>query len=523
MSQGGLSFPEAVRELAQSYGVPLPRAEFSPEERRRHQRREKKYRLLAQAAEFFTARLWSRAGSPARAYLLERGIPTKVAKRFSLGWAEEGWDGLLSHFKRNGVGPEALEEAGLVSPRRSGQGHYDRFRGRLIFPIRDHQGRVAAFGGRTISPGKEPKYLNSPETETFKKGRILYGFHEALPALRRRRRMVVVEGYLDCLSLASFGLEEVVATMGTSLTGTQVKAMRGLGLEVVLVYDGDLAGLKAAQRAQEVFHTEGVQALIASLPAGQDPDDYVRARGLEAFEEELSRAKPMDGFVIDAILDRPLATPEDKAAVVRELAPVLARISSPVAQADYIRLVAGRLGVVQEVVLSSLSRTRTAGGSRTRTESLVRRIKDQEGIKPDRRFLAALVNTPACRSALLSAGLEGILTDPLCRKVAEEAARLTEHDPDWDPARLIDQLEGPETELVVSLLEEVEIEDETAYTGELVARVERLNRENLKSDIRRRAAEADRAGDWEENKRLMKMLSSMARGEFPDNKTSGGR
>jgi len=523
MSQAGLSFPEAVEELARSYGVPLPRAEVSPQERRRHQRRERTYQLLAQAAAFFSDRLWSRAGSPARAYLLERGIPNRVAKRYGLGWAEDGWEGLTSHFRKNGVGPEALQEAGLVSPRRSGQGHYDRFRGRLIFPIRDHQGRVAAFGGRTISGGKEPKYLNSPETEIFKKGRILYGYHEALPAIRHRRRMVVVEGYLDCLSLAAHGLEGVVATMGTSLTGTQVKAMRGLGLEVVLVYDGDLAGLQAARRAQEIFHTEGVQARIASLPAGQDPDDFVRSRGLEAFEAELERAKPMDGFVIDAVLDRPLATPEDKADAVRELAPILSRIASPVAQADYVRQVAGRLGVTQEVVLSALSRTRPGGSPRARTESLVRRIENQGRLRPDRRFVAALVNTPACRLALLEAGVEGVMTDPLCQKVAREAARLTARDPGWDPARLMDQLDDPETELVVSLLEEIEIEDEAAYTGELVAKVERLTRENLKSDIRRRAAEADRAGDWEENLRLMEMLRSIGRGEIPDNNQSGGR
>ena len=181
MKHDGLSFPEAVRELAQTYGVPLPRPDLDPQEARKLQAKDRMVKLMTAAAEYYQSRLWSREGGAARAYLLERSIPKEAAKAFGLGWAEDRWDGLLDHFARERVNPKLLERVGLVSPRKSGTGYYDRFRGRLIFPIRDHQGRVVAFGGRVISSDQEPKYLNSPETPLFKKGRLLYNLHQARP------------------------------------------------------------------------------------------------------------------------------------------------------------------------------------------------------------------------------------------------------------------------------------------------------------------------------------------------------
>ena len=165
-----------------------------------------------------------------------------------------------------------------------------------------------------VKSDQEPKYLNSPETPLFKKGRLLYNLHQARPDIRKRRRVVAVEGYFDCLSLAAHGISNTVATMGTALTEAQVRAMRGLGIDVVLVYDGDFAGLKAAMRAQEIFSREEVPARIMALPAGLDPDDFVRKHGSDRFSEELEKAKPMVGFMVDKILERDLSSPESKAA-----------------------------------------------------------------------------------------------------------------------------------------------------------------------------------------------------------------
>ena len=515
MKHEGLSFPEAVRELARTYGVPLPRPDLDPQEARQIKAKDRMIRLMTAAAEYYQSRLWSREGGPARAYLLERSIPKETAQAFGLGWAEDRWDGLLNHFARERVNPSLLEQVGLVSPRRSGSGHYDRFRGRLIFPIRDHQGRVVAFGGRVIGPDQEPKYLNSPETPLFKKGRILYNLHQARPAIRKRGRVVAVEGYFDCLSLAAHGITNTVATMGTALTGAQVRAMRGLGIDVVLVYDGDFAGLKAALRAQEIFSQEEVPARIMALPAGLDPDDFVREQGSARFLEELENAKPMIGFMVDKVLERDLSSPEDKAAAVRELAPVLSGISSAVEQASYVQQVAARLNLDQGIILSALSRTdRTAGrrnGPEDRTQGL--RLSNRGG--PDRRFLSALVNLPFCRLALIEAGLEEMLTDPLCQRVAQEAARLTDMGRDWRADELINYLDPEGARLVLSLDLDDRPADESRHAASLVAGVKKRIRERRIRELNSRITAAQALGREEEVLRLLDLLRSVTKGNAP--------
>ncbi len=515
MKQGGMTFPEAVRELAESYGVPLPREDLSPQEAKKVKAKDRMVKIMTAAADYFQSRLWSREGNLARAYLLERSIPKEVAKRFGLGWAEDRWDGLLNHFAKERVNPALLERAGLVSPRKSGSGHYDRFRGRLIFPILDHQGRVVAFGGRVIEPDKEPKYLNSPETPLFKKGRILYNLHQARPAIRKRRRVIAVEGYFDCLSLAAAGITNTVATMGTALTGAQVRAMRGLGIDVVLVYDADFAGLKAAMRAQKVFSGEEVPARIMSLPDGLDPDDFIREHGPTRFLEEIEKAKPMIGFMVDKVLEKDLSSPESKAAAVRELAPVLSGIASPVEQASYVQQVAARLDITSGVVLSALSRATRTGdrGRPDRNPGRPTESKYQGGT--DRRYLSALINFPPCRQALFEAGLEELLTDPLCRSVAGEAAVMTAAGRDWQADELINYLDPEGAELVVSLdLDDIP-EDEARYVSFLVAGVrKRLKDRNIRQlESRIRAAQA--LGNEDEVLRLLGQLSSLTRKDAP--------
>jgi len=312
-----LDFPEAVRLLAERTGVPLPsRTAPGPEPGAR----EALYRLLDWAARGFERWLWEREDAErARRYLAERGITTDVAQAFRLGYAPEGWDHLLGAARRDGFALEALVGAGLVLPRQSGTGHYDRFRGRLLFPIADSQGRVIAFGGRALAPGDEPKYLNSPETALYQKGQTLYALHRARDRMATTRRALLVEGYIDCLMAHQHAFTEAVAVLGTALTPHHLGLLRRYADEVLLFFDADRAGAEAARRAEELLEQSadphwwaldrkreglargGPRLRVATLPAGHDPDTFLRQEGREAFEERCAAARPLLLYAIDRI------------------------------------------------------------------------------------------------------------------------------------------------------------------------------------------------------------------------------
>ena len=284
---------------------------------------------MALAAEFYSRSLWEAGGAKAREYLDTRGVDAEVARRFGLGYAPASWDALLSRMKAEGIGDDLLVQAGLVLPRQTGGGFYDRFRGRLLFPIRDTQGRVVAFGGRALA-GEEPKYLNSPETPLYVKGQILYALDVARAAMRERGRAILVEGYLDCLMAHQHGFTETVAALGTAFTPAQLGLLRRHADEVIALFDADAAGQKAASRIEEMmtdgpdiqdlgwsvsrtggFEKAGVFSVrVAVLPTGHDPDSLLRAEGAEALRARLDAARSLLSFVLDkALAEDDLGTP----------------------------------------------------------------------------------------------------------------------------------------------------------------------------------------------------------------------
>jgi DNA primase len=265
-----LSFPEAVAELAKRYGIPLTFQDLGPEGGKSAQKRQLLQEINTLAAAFYEAALKGPEGQPGRDYLAKRGLTPEVIKTFRLGYAPNQWDGLSRHLQNRGVSLDAAQEVGLLVPRASG-GYYDRFRDRIMFPILDRQNRVLAFGGRVVGEG-EPKYLNSPESPLFSKGRHLFGLPQAAEALRQTGEALVVEGYLDLLALRVHGVEPVVATLGTALTREQVRLLKGVAAKAVLVFDGDAAGARAMQRALPLFLQEGLPVRVLPLPPGLDPD-----------------------------------------------------------------------------------------------------------------------------------------------------------------------------------------------------------------------------------------------------------
>ncbi|MFV8819695.1 DNA primase [Haliea sp. E17] len=305
MDYENLGFPEAVESLAASLGLQVPREQGSqtPEAARREQQQKSLYGLLEQAADYYRQQLRQHPQKQrAVDYLKGRGLTGEIARAFDLGFAPPGWDNLLKALGQDEETSARLLQGGMLVENEQGR-VYDRFRDRIIFPIRDQRGRVIAFGGRVLGDDK-PKYLNSPETPIFHKGRELYGFYQALQANRKLERILVVEGYMDVIALAQHGISYAVATLGTATSSDHLQRIYRRCPEVIFCFDGDEAGRKAAFRALESALPaleDGRQARFLFLPEGEDPDSLVRSLGRESFEELLGTARPLEDFLFDAV------------------------------------------------------------------------------------------------------------------------------------------------------------------------------------------------------------------------------
>ncbi len=318
-----LDFPQAVEQLAGELGLEVPREAGSGGENPHAGL----YEVLSRAQRFYAAEF---ERSPlARDYLAGRGL-NEAREEYGIGYAPAGGETLLTALRKAGIAPEVGLKAGLLAT--NARGHYDRFRNRLMLPIHDNRGRTVGFGGRTLGDDKA-KYLNSPETPVFHKGRLLYGLYEARQRERRLQRLVVVEGYLDVIGLAVAGYGAAVATLGTAVTEAQAEALFRTGTEeVVFCFDGDAAGLRAAWRALEQVLpvlSPGRAARFAFLPEGEDPDSLVRSAGVEAFDQVLEAAQPLSAYLFDTLAKPGMEGAEHRARFAGALKPLLQRIRDP--------------------------------------------------------------------------------------------------------------------------------------------------------------------------------------------------
>jgi DNA primase len=348
-----LSFPEAAQELARRYGIPLSVKDLGPEGAQQAKKRTKAYEANAAAAAFYASTLASSEGKPGRDYLAKRGLTPEIIRSFQLGYAVDEWDALRRHFQTRGIPLELAQEVGLLAPRDRG-GFYDRFRHRIMFPIFDRQSRVIAFGGRIIGEG-EPKYLNSPESPLYSKGRTLYGLPQAAEALRASRVALVVEGYLDLIALQVHGVGNVLATLGTALTREQVRLLKALADQVVLVYDGDAAGAKAMKRAFPLFAQENLAVRALPLPAGLDPDSYAQTHGVELFRTAWEAAQPWFSYLLEDLITTHGLDIEGRVRVLEELRPYVQALTDPVEQDLWLRATSERLRVDAAALRRSLT------------------------------------------------------------------------------------------------------------------------------------------------------------------------
>ncbi|WP_310599076.1 DNA primase [Desulfobulbus sp.] len=418
-----MDFPEALKFLAQKYGIELAERQLTEAEKLQLRRREALYEANEAAAIVYQQCLrHPKLGKVARTYLEQRGVPDEVAERYRLGCAPDpeqaGWSWLADQLLAKGLSRETLVLAGLAVGKERG-GHYDRFRSRVMFPLADMTGRVVAFGGRILGDGK-PKYLNSPESSIFEKSRLLFGLHPHREAIRRQRRALVVEGNFDLLSLAVHGIDNAVAPLGTALTREHIRALRGYGDEAVLLFDADAAGLKAAMRSIPHFLAEQVEGRVALLPAGHDPDSYVRAEGPEAIAALVAAARPLAEFAFDALVRTHGLTLTGKNKIVAELKELIKESTQPEQRALMVAHFSEKLGVSPGYFQSSppAGRLLPPRNETPAVEGLAR-LPAQE-----RHLIEFIILYPEYFDELLRAGLVDAVREPASRRLVDLMSRM---------------------------------------------------------------------------------------------------
>jgi DNA primase len=393
MEHEGLTFMEAVRKLADRGGVRLPAA--SGDYDKNEYLRGKTLEFNQFAASWYLRQLHDpEGGAAARAYVAKRQLKAETLQRFGVGLAPEGWQGLADAGRAKGFAEAVLEASGLCKRGERG-GLYDLFRNRVTFPIRDVSGNLVAFGGRDL--GDSPaKYINSPETAVYKKSRVLFGLYEAREALRAQKRALLVEGYFDLLRCFDAGIENVVATCGTALTPGQAALIRRYVPEVVVVYDGDAAGIKAAMKASGVLTAAGLTVRAMALPGGQDPDDYIRDAGPVAFQALVAEAPHFITFYARHSRER-AATIEGRTEVARELFEILMTLDDELRVDEYVKMAAKELGLNEYACRREFDKARRDGMQRrTVAEERAEQAAPPAYNPPmeDASFIAALLADP---------------------------------------------------------------------------------------------------------------------------------
>jgi DNA primase len=375
MELEGVSFPESIRIVAEKVGMPLP--ELVDDKRFESKRKEadEVVQLNAWALEFWERQLAEETAEAraAREYVEGRGLTQETVRAFRLGYAPNSWDALGIYLKSKGASVGEIERSGLVVKKEQG-GYYDRFRGRLIFPVTDAQGRPVAFGARAMRPGDEPKYLNSPETAAYTKGRHLFGLSVTRDEIRRKKFAILVEGYLDLIVPFQHGVRNVVASLGTALTTEQARLMNRFARKVVVNYDGDRAGINAAKRAIEVLLPEDFEVKVLVLPDGADPDEFIRAHGAEEYNRRRGEALPHIQFVLEqATRERSLRNPAQKAEAVEEVLPFVRAVRNPIQKREYFDMMMDALRVEDPTLRQDLWKTATARDPKA-TEDVKQRV-----------------------------------------------------------------------------------------------------------------------------------------------------
>jgi len=499
-----VSFPEAMKLLAERNGIPMPkRAEYADADTRL---RAAAFQMQELAEEHFREQFASPAGAEARRYLEKRGVPPEVSAQFGLGYAERSGRTLLRILEKQGFTAEQMENSGLLGRRENGS-FYDRFRNRLMFPIHSESGKVIAFGGRALDPADEPKYLNSGESPIYKKSGVLYNLHRAKDGIRRADRSVLVEGYMDAIGVFASGVREVVASCGTSLTANQVQALRKHSDKIVVNFDPDAAGASAAEKSIHLLLQEGMFVRIAELEDGLDPDEYCKKYGSEAYRARIDAAKDYYYWLEDRVLRKYANSMEGKLEGLRKvLIPAINLLPDEVSREARAADAAGHLGLEPAVV------------RKERKSVITRRDKEiapvrAEPLRADEKILLNLLLSDAEARHELIPELEALpAVEQFATRRIFKALFALHANGRVTFEELHARLEEGDQELLASavLRDETDSSVVSLSLGEECLRS--LQRTSLRTEVaalKARVREAERAGDLREALRLTEELHNL--------------
>lgn len=416
MKINNTGFPEALKLLAGKLGIALAQsqrpgeAESSP--------RNRIFKINGIASEYFSRCLAANMGIGARDYLTKRGIGEQIIKEFRLGFAPDGWRNLRGELEKNRVPLKLAEQAGLLVAKEGTVDYYDRFRARLIFPVESLDGKVIAFGGRIMGKG-EPKYLNSPESPVYIKGRNLYGLSRSREEIRKQGYAIVVEGYFDALAMWAAGIKNIVATLGTALTKDHLDLLRRYTEELVIIFDPDEAGRHAVERSLKLFLAEKISARIVILPDNLDPDEYVRKFGRQAMLDQISGSQSLIDFFIDKNVT-PGQAPEKRIASLRESLAFLAQIDDVLQRNIFLKRMSERLGIDQELLKSELNKAGAAAKPAERTRPAT---KKKEFDAVELGLIHMLLNRPEMVKSAAEKDIFSFFLDDELKQFGELLAR----------------------------------------------------------------------------------------------------
>lgn len=512
-----VAFPDAVRQLAARAGLTVPEAEDAKQDAESQREREALLKIHEIAAAWFREQLAGPAGGAARRVLRDRGIASDLADQLGFGYAPAG-GGLRARLVKDGFTAALLLRSGLVLQREDGQPK-DRFRNRLMIPISRESGAIVAFGGRAMEAGQQPKYLNSPETAIYVKGRTLYGLNLSKPAISRLKYAVLVEGYFDWAQAYAAGITNVVASSGTALTPAQARLLRRFAGKVVLSFDPDAAGQGAAARSSELLVAEGFQVNVALLPGGADPDTYIRTRGAAAYQEQLRGSRPYLDYLLDrSAAAEDLSRDEGRRAFLTAMLGVAARIPDAAARDQFADRLAHKAKITEEVVRTEIRRA--AVQRQTGLADLERRAPALGQIKvAERGLIWALFRKPDVALAALveldESDLEGLAT----REILRQAQSLQGAPPASLPRTLQERLSTGEAALVVDITRQA---GAPADAADCVRALKRLRYDRERADLQREIDRLQEAGAasheqeivalWERKKALLHRIELLTQG-----------
>ncbi|MGO9017904.1 MAG: DNA primase [Syntrophobacteraceae bacterium] len=530
MKHQNLTFTDAVKYLSDRYNIQLPQKDHavrgdlllaSQEERRRI------LEAIECSADFFYSQLHVAAeGRTAREYIAGRGLPEEVIESQRLGYAPARWDGLFEHLKKKGVEPALAVKAGLLSQSSNDPSKFfDRFRNRLIFPIRDERGTIVAFGGRILSKDEqnEPKYLNSPETPVYHKGRMLYQYAVAREACRQVRQVLLVEGYMDLLAFHAKGFHRVAATLGTALTSQQVRLLSRMCDEVVLAYDGDDAGERAILRALPLFLQEELSVSCIRFPEGLDPDDFLKRFGLSEIELLIKQREELGAYTIRKAVSSWDGSSAGRAQIFAELQPIFQRVHQPLLKSEYLRIIADRFSITEEVAKAQLLHEKRGRPDSSRSQSgPVNKPPLIESL--EEKVLRLMIQYPALVECVRESDALGCFEES---KLAAMAGLLCQagfcNAEEYSPSSLYDLLHESELQELYTryLLEPYELEEPEIQLRDwleaLIKRTVRKRNKELERCLREAESKGDRAQITNILVEIRNLRAKTNVGDFPDN------